>query len=1126
MAVADTAQTVGQSKNDRVNAMALANTAMAGYQAGKALSDLTKSGMNSVKDLNVSVSITVGSSQSKSETHAKGTEAVASNVVGNNVSITATGADKDSNIHVIGSEIVGTHATTLKADNNVTLESAQSTSEEHSSNSSSGWNAGVAISYGQNGLAFGITAGANKGKGHGDGSTVTQANTHVGSKDGVTTITAGDTTTLAGAQVLGNQVNIDTQNLAIESRQDTAKYDSKQMDMSGQVTVGYGFSASGSYSQSKINADYASVNEQSGIMAGDGGYHINVKDHTDFKGGIITSTQAAEDAGRNQMSTGTLTASNIQNHANYDASGFGIGGGFGINGEGKQGNWAPQGANTNGVVAANQQGKAGTTVNKSVGYASDSDSNASTTVSGINTQNLTITNTAGQNATGTDVDAVKSQVATSTTTDQVQANSGAIANNFDKDAVQSEIDLQVKVTQQFDVTRQQAKTIVNQHIDGLNKDIKALEDAKAAGTITADQDKLLTEKLSERDNWQIGGTIVDSIASGLSGPTSTGAAGILANAAAPQLQYQIGQYFKGTDAEGSTAHILAHTILAAAVAAAGGNDALMAGLAAGGAEAVAPAVANWLYGSNPDVKKDEKGNVIASELTAEQKNTISNIIGLGTAGATGLAGGSVTDVVSSTGLAQTALEDNWLTKPEVTKLAELANEINQNCIVDTSSQHCQELRKEYQALSMMSVERNVYIVSVCSPESYNEATCAQEKAKLNAAIDSFQTGDKPSDSTIALATSMQYIDNLKALALIENQEKFASTSNLLNASWDSVKNYFSSVANSPKNWDELTPEQRKDVLLNAFTDASMIRSMLNQQGVSDNVDSAFAATWGCNFGSQNACDIANSVNIEEPLQNVYTPTTTAERSVYDAATLTAMAVNVLGGAAGGKLLNLLEASSTRALTATEVAELNSLRNEVINKTAPELGLGSSIMGDEPYIAPTHNSTAPFQTHGITLDQVPASVQNQLLNDLKTGGFNNAGDVMESIIESGRTVPVPMQATSDTKLYKLVDASSDYPSPSGTTVYWIDQNQLKLIQAHPELANDILGLPANSQAMQFNVFEIQPKAGTSPTIYQSNIATSTNSNGLTSVGGATQTIVPNRNLWTTPSPTGIQIQVKP
>ena len=461
MAVADTAQTVGQSKNSRVNAMSAANTAMAGYQAANALSDLAKSGMDSVKDLNVSVSITVGSSQSKSETHAKGTEAVASNVVGNNVTITATGADKDSNIHVIGSEIAGTHATTLKADNNVTLESAQSISEEHSSNKSSGWNAGVAISYGQSGLAFGVTAGGNKGKGHGDGTSVTQVNSHVGSSTGTTTIVAGDTTTLAGAQVLGNQVNIDTSNLNIESRQDTAKYDSKQMDISGQATIGAGASVSGSFSNSNTHANYASVNEQSGILAGDGGYNVNVKDHTDLKGGIITSTQAAEDAGRNQMSTGTLTASNIQNHADYDASGFGISGGVSLGKAGSGGTDKDTGKNL-GVGADNRS----LGVNKSLGYGADDGHNASTTVSGINTANLTITNTAGQaQLMGKPADtpdasvasAVKQSIATSTTTTEVQANSGAIANNFNKDAVQSEIDLQVKVTQQFDKNRQAVK---------------------------------------------------------------------------------------------------------------------------------------------------------------------------------------------------------------------------------------------------------------------------------------------------------------------------------------------------------------------------------------------------------------------------------------------------------------------------------------------------------------------------------------------------------------------------------------------------------------------------------------------------------------------------------------------
>ena len=44
-------------------------------------------------------------------------------------------------------------------------------------------------------------------------------------------------------------------------------------------------------------------------------------------------------------------------------------------------------------------------------------------------------------------------------------NSGAIANNFDKDAVQKEIGLQVAVTQQFDTTRQGVKAEINKQVD-------------------------------------------------------------------------------------------------------------------------------------------------------------------------------------------------------------------------------------------------------------------------------------------------------------------------------------------------------------------------------------------------------------------------------------------------------------------------------------------------------------------------------------------------------------------------------------------------------------------------------------------------------------------------------------
>nr|WP_252354610.1 VENN motif pre-toxin domain-containing protein [Acinetobacter soli] len=90
---------------------------------------------------------------------------------------------------------------------------------------------------------------------------------------------------------------------------------------------------------------------------------------------------------------------------------------------------------------------------------------------------------------------------------------------------------------------------------------------------------------------------------------------------------------------------LAHTVLGAAVAAAGGNNALTAGLSAGGAEAAAPVLSSFLYGKE------------AKDLTAEQKSTISSIVGLaGTA--LGATTGDVATTLQSGQVAQNAVENN------------------------------------------------------------------------------------------------------------------------------------------------------------------------------------------------------------------------------------------------------------------------------------------------------------------------------------------------------------------------------------------------------------------------------------------------------------------------------------
>ncbi len=444
---------VGQSKNDRVNAMAAANSAFDSYKAGQTLSklkDIASSGGNLAKAANVSATITYGEQKNTDQTQVQSTNASASQIYGGGkVNLNATGAGDQSNINIIGSDVIGQQGIQLVAQNNVNIQAAQQTRTEESKNESMGWNAGVAASYGSDGLAFGVTAGGNAGKGKGNETETSYANSHVGSKDSQTIIQSGNTTNIIGGQVQGKGVQVDAKELNVESLQDKAIYKSKQQNVQGQVTVGYGASASGSLSKSDIDANYASVNEQSGIYAGDDGYQIKVNKNTDLKGAMITSTQTAENLKKNSLDTGTLKSSNIQNVTEYDAKGISVGGGFNAGKSGTAGNKEP------GTVLStpnNIDQHASTTVgvSKSVGFGLDSDKDSSVTKSGVNTQNITIRDEQGQQAlTGKTAGQIKSEILTSVTTDTARENSGALQNNFDKDRVLKEINTQVSVTQKF-----------------------------------------------------------------------------------------------------------------------------------------------------------------------------------------------------------------------------------------------------------------------------------------------------------------------------------------------------------------------------------------------------------------------------------------------------------------------------------------------------------------------------------------------------------------------------------------------------------------------------------------------------------------------------------------------------
>ncbi|MFQ3039108.1 hemagglutinin repeat-containing protein [Neisseria cinerea] len=317
--------------NSRVNLMAAANAARQGFNAGKTLASVAQNPKSAGQG--ISVSITYGEQKNTSETQTAGNRAQAARMeAGKAVILKAHGAGKDSDILIRGADIGGQQATYLSAENRVDIRSAEQQHQERSKNRQSGWNAGVALAF-NNGVSLGFTAGGNYGKGYGNGDEATHLHSHIGSRSGQTVVHSGGDTTLKGAQLIGKGVQLDAANLNIESVQDTATFRGKQENMSAQITVGYGFSAGGSYSRSKSSADHASVGEQSGIFAGEDGYQVRTGTLS-LTGAALSSTAAAE---RNRLDAQTVVSRDIHNYSRADASAIGFSGGMSFSPKSKSG---------------------------------------------------------------------------------------------------------------------------------------------------------------------------------------------------------------------------------------------------------------------------------------------------------------------------------------------------------------------------------------------------------------------------------------------------------------------------------------------------------------------------------------------------------------------------------------------------------------------------------------------------------------------------------------------------------------------------------------------------------------------------------------------------------------------
>nr|WP_258078473.1 hemagglutinin repeat-containing protein [Xanthomonas arboricola] len=298
-------------EDDRLKAL---YAAKAGYAVSDGVAEYqaaTAAG-SSMGGVSLRIGIGASSASSKTTTHEETTGG--SRILSNgNVTIAATGGD----LNVIGSKINGENVA-LSAANDLNLLSNLETNTNKSENKNAGGEIGVSV-----GTTTGVYLTAYAGKGSAKGNSDVHAESVVTANDRLTLISGNDTT-IKGAQAIGDKVLANVGgDLLIQSEQDTSDYKSKQQQAG--MTLVWGFSgSSANYSQQKVNNSYTSVNEQSGIQAGKGGFDITVGGNTHLVGGAIASTA---DTILNRLSTDSLTVEDLQNEAKAKASNIGVGAG-------------------------------------------------------------------------------------------------------------------------------------------------------------------------------------------------------------------------------------------------------------------------------------------------------------------------------------------------------------------------------------------------------------------------------------------------------------------------------------------------------------------------------------------------------------------------------------------------------------------------------------------------------------------------------------------------------------------------------------------------------------------------------------------------------------------------------
>ena len=406
--------------------------------------------------------------------------------------------------------------------------------------------------------------------------------------------------------------------LLISSQQDTSKYDSKQTSVAAGGSFTFGSMTGSGYiaaSRDKMKSRFDSVTEQTGMFAGDGGFDITVGRHTQLDGAVIASTATPD---KNHLDTGTLGFSDLHNEADYKVSHSGISlSGGGSFGDKFQGNM-PGGMISAGGHSGHAEG---------------------TTQAAVAEGTITIR----------DRDNQKQNLA-NLSRDPAHAND-SISPIFDKEKEQRRLQTVGLISdigsQVADIARTQGE-------------LNALKAAKEAtgetlpANATEKQRQEYLAKLrdtqayrNEMAKYGTGSEIqrgIQAATAALQGLAGGNLAGALAGASAPELAHLL----KSTEKDPAV-NAIAHAILGGTVAAMQGNNVAAGAAGAATGELAARAIAGMLY---PGVKQ--------SDLSEEQKQTISTLATVSAGLAGGLTGNSTASAAVGAQSGKNAVENNSL----------------------------------------------------------------------------------------------------------------------------------------------------------------------------------------------------------------------------------------------------------------------------------------------------------------------------------------------------------------------------------------------------------------------------------------------------------------------------------